>query len=140
MLNIEKYKEEINEAINDRYVEDILCEINENIMGERPLVDCCYSGSEMCENCHKNVMKWLLEEYKEPILSDEAKAYLKAIIESVECTKISKYLSSSYAYELRIYDKDGYILIACSKGTKLYEYFKNMQDYKNYTPEELGLC
>lgn len=81
MKNIEKYKEEINEAINDRYVEDILCEINENIMGERPLVDCCYSGSEMCENCHKNVMKWLLEEYKEPILTIEEKEYLKNVTE-----------------------------------------------------------
>lgn len=85
-------------------------------------------------------MNWLLEEYIEPVLSAEAKDYLKAIIEPIECTNISKNLQSSHTYELRIYYKDGYILIVCSKDTKLNEYFKNMVAYKKYTPKELGLC
>lgn len=132
MLNIEKYEKELR-----RYgvYFALTKEGKLERCGEVNCLDCAFS-----DGCPIKRMNWLLEEYKEPILSDEAKAYLKAFIEPVECTKISKYLSSSYAYELRIYGKDGYILIACSKGTKLYEYFKNMQDYKNYTPEELGLC
>lgn len=146
MLNIEKYKDDINDAINDCYVEDILCEINENIMGERPNVD-CYSGSEMCENCQKNVMKWLLEEYKEPILTEKEKAYLKNVIEPKrnDVTIVVKSLvgKPNKYYTVNVYNKNSY-----NNGYegRLLEFivtedmpFKNMELYKHYTLEELGL-
>lgn len=136
MLNIEKYKDEILKKYNKR-----LENTDEGRYSEQ-LANAIFDV--FCHDRHRremeNVVEWAFREYEEPILTDEAKAYLKAIIEPAECTKISKHLSSSYTYELRIYDKVDYILIACSKDTKLYEYFKNMQDYKIYTPEELGLC
>ena len=135
MLNIEKYKEEILKKYNDSLKKSD---------GDRYSTILAYAIFYVfCHDRHRremeNVAEWAFREYEEPILTDEAKAYLKAIIEPAGCTKISKHLSSSYRYELRIYDKDDYILIACSKDTKLYEYFKNMEDFKIYTPEELGL-
>lgn len=140
MLNIEKYKEEINEAINDRYVEDILCEINENIMGERPLVDCCYSGSEMCENCHKNVMKWLLEEYEEPILDDIERKYLSAVIKPfrkrIKSIKKVDYPSNSAFISIAM-DKCEYIFLPVFElNSGMYQ---RMEINKEYTLEELGL-
>lgn len=148
MLNIEKYKEEINEAINDRYVEDILCEINENIMGERPLVDCCYSGSEMCENCHKNVMKWLLEEYKEPIkpiLTEKEKAYLKNVIEpygnntAYVCRFITETLRKEFLSICINVDENSINSFEIPLIHGLKTWYKNMVLDKEYTLEELGL-
>lgn len=132
MKNIEKYEKELRKT-----------GLHFALTKEGRLVDC---EDTSCVNCAFNIgcvikrMNWLLEEYIEPVLSAEAKDYLKAIIESIECTNISKNLQSSYTYELRIYYKDGYILIVYNKDTKLNEYFKNMVAYKKYTPKELGLC
>ena len=148
MKNIEKYEEEINEAINDRFVEDILCEINENIMGERPLVDCCYSGSEMCEDCQKNVMKWLLKEYEEPIkpiLTEKEKIIINNILKAIEpfgaeVQCIAKYrqgdeptdyyLNFSYKNSIDSFDTLAF------NGNEL---FVGMEVDELYTLKELGL-
>ena len=134
MLNYDKHKEEIDKIFKHG---KSLCEVNQKFLK----TSCwgCSSDKEMKANCKIKTLEWLCQEHIEPILSDEAKAYLKTIIEPIECTNISKNLQSSYTYELRIYYKDGYILIVYSKDTKLNEYFKNMVAYKKYTPKELGL-
>lgn len=75
MLKVEKYKESIKEVgYNFALVKGEIkgCQI----------VDC-----ESCEffevsNCIAQRIKWLLEEYKEPILTDKEKACLKKIIKS----------------------------------------------------------
>lgn len=135
MLNIEKYKDEILKKCDDimRNSSESYCS---KVLGRAIFEVACHYKYQ---KDNETIIEWTFREYTEPVLTDEARDYLKAIIEPVECTKISKHSQSSYTYELRIYYKNNYILIACSKGTKLYEYFKNMEDFKIYTPEELGL-
>lgn len=135
MLNIEKYKEEILKEYNKRLEnteEGLYSELLANAIFD---VFCCDEYKREKEN----VAEWAFREYKGLVLSDEAKAYLKAIIEPVECTTISKHMDFNNSYELRIYYKNGYILIKFERGTKLDEYFKAMVAYKKYTPKELGL-
>ena len=135
MLNIEKYENELRKSgvyfaltkegklVN---CEDVYC------------VDCAF-----CKGCSINRMNWLLEEYKEPILTDEAKTYLKLILEPSKCTIIQKLVEGEETprkYKLLCSTDSGYIAILYKPGTKYYEYFKNMENDKAYTPEELGLC
>ena len=135
MLNIEKYENELRKSgvyfaltkggsILD--CEDICC------------VDCAFNVG-----CAIKRMNWLLEEYKESVLTDEAKSYLKLILEPSKCTIIQKLVDGEETprkYKLLCSTDSGYIAILYKPGTKYYEYFKNMESDKAYTPEELGLC
>lgn len=72
MLNAEKFKKEI-ESFNYMFA-----------VVENKVVSC--ANLDTCENCEFKArcgggkIKWLLEEYKESILTDEEKACLKKII------------------------------------------------------------
>ena len=52
--------------------------------------------------------------------------------------KISDYKIGTY--KLDFFIKDGSITIKFKTGTKLYEYFEDMELNKTYTLKELGLC
>lgn len=135
MLNYDKHKEEIDEIFKEG---KSLCEVNQTFIKAH----CwgCSSDKEMRTNCQIKTLEWLCQEHIEPILSDEAKSYLKAIIEPVEgvaITKISDYKIGTYKLEFFI--KDGSITIKFKTGTKLYEYFEDMELNKTYTLKELGL-
>lgn len=85
MLNFEKYKDDINDFVEDVFADDILCEVSEVLMHNN---EC----NDDCETCKKNAMRWLLEEYKEPALTEKEKTYLKNVIEFVrdDITNIKK--------------------------------------------------
>lgn len=84
---------------------------------------------------------WLFEEYKEPLLSDKAKNYLKSIIEPSKSIEIKKVLSDdAITNKLICVTDDGVIIILYKTGTKFDEYFKTMELDKSYTMEELELC
>ena len=72
MLNIEKYKDEILKYAG--YQHSLMCLIYENIMKKNDCTGCC-------SKCKRETIKWLTSEYKEPILTDKEKAYLKSVIE-----------------------------------------------------------
>ena len=131
MKNIEKYKNQIINA----YHADLSCCVHSDILQ----LDCV----ENCSECKKSVVKWLLEEYSEPILDNVEREYLKAIIKPFKnkVTGITK-IKDDY--------KKGkqYIRIIVKKYT--YEYlnfplfeentmYKGMKENKKYTLEELGL-
>lgn len=135
MLNYDKHKEEIDKIFKEG---KSLCEVNQTFIKAH----CwgCSSDKEMRTNCQIKTLEWLCQEHIEPVLSDEAKAYLKTIIEPVEAvaiTKISDYNIGTYKLEFFI--KDGSITIKFKTGTKLYEYFEDMELNKTYILKELGL-
>ena len=69
MLNIEKYKDNILNADQS----DITCCV----------IDLFHNGvcPHDCKDCKKAAMKWLLEEYKEPVLDDVEKKSNEADID-----------------------------------------------------------
>lgn len=134
MLNIEKYEKELRKygtcfALT-KEGKPVNCD------GFR-CIDCAFNAG-----CIIKRMNWLLQEYKEPILTDEAKSYLKLILKPSKCTIIQKLVDGEEAprkYKLLCSTDSGYIAILYKPGTKYYEYFKNMENDKAYTPEELDL-
>lgn len=83
-----------------------------------------------CKECIMANIKWLLEECKEPLLTDEAKKYLKSIVRLSKCIDIQKTISDdSYrlTYKLICVTDDGIIEFLYYTGTKYDEYFKNME-------------
>lgn len=133
MLNIEKYKDEIKAELNkDKTLGCVVNKLMGNTCDDYP----------KCNHCYLKVFDWLLEEYKEPILTDEAKSYLKLILEPSKCTIIQKLVEGEETprkYKLLCSTDSGYIAILYKPGTKYYEYFKNMENDKAYTPEGLDL-
>lgn len=131
MRNIEKYKDEIFNRINE-------CELAKAIylVKEGKIADC----DRKCQLCRDAYVRWLLEEAKEPILNEEEKEYLSAVIRPFrkEIASISKFTtwdgSSHYIY---ISMKDGHIatLPVFPKGTM----YKYMKGGKHYSLKELGL-
>ena len=135
MLNYDKHKEEIDKIFKEG---KSLCEVNQTFIKAH----CwgCSSDKEMRTNCQIKTLEWLCQEHIEPVLSDEAKAYLKTIIEPVEGVAIAKISDYNIGtYELDFFIKDGSITIKFKTGTKLYEYFEDMELNKTYTLKELGL-
>ena len=135
MLNYDKHKKEIDKIFKEG---KSLCEISQTILKEHCLG--CNSNKEKYANCKIKTLEWLCQEHIEPVLSDEAKAYLKTIIEPVEGVAIRKISDYNIGtYKLDFFIKDGSITIKFKTGTKLYEYFEDMELDKTYTLKELGL-
>lgn len=96
MMNIEKHYKEILKnkdsfAVNEQTGKVSRCSktICEN---------CKFYYANSCyeyDNCEEAKLSWLLEEYKEPVLTDKEKGYLKNVIEplGVEVRYIKKWKS-----------------------------------------------
>ena len=69
MLNIEKYKNELSKDFDT--LDCQICALRKK--GN------CKLGDH-CDECRAENIKWLCSEYKEPILDDEEKKYLSAVI------------------------------------------------------------
>ena len=128
MKNIEKYK---NEIINADYA-DLSCSIHTSVLH----LDCIAN----CRECKKSVVKWLLEEYSEPILDEAEKEYLSAVIKPFR--KKVKHIAiwdtcngSKQFVHIKLYDEDC-INLPNFKPNAMY---KGMELHKEYTLEELGL-
>lgn len=132
MKNIEKYKEIVLKHLSR-------CDIETDIrkQGGKAAIDCPHT---LCDECKEKFFKWLLEEYKEPILDEVEREYLAAVIRPFrkEIVSISKFQtwdeSSQYIY---IEMKDSHIatLPVFPKGTM----YKNMKNARHYSLKELGL-
>ena len=128
MLNIEKYKDNI---INSDQTDITCCSNKLFHNGVCP---------DNCKDCKKAVMKWLLEEYKEPILDDAEKEYLSAVIKpfrkKISCIRKTKDPRKC----------ENYIKIECCDGDLMHfpnlsndAMYKGMKLDRKYTLEELGL-
>ncbi len=131
MRNIEKYKDEIFNRINE-------CELAKAIylVKEGKIADC----DRKCQLCRDAYVRWLLEEAKEPILNEEEKEYLSAVIRPFrkKIASISKFEtwddSSQYIY-IEMTDSHIATLPVFPKGTM----YKGMKDARHYSLKELGL-
>ena len=85
---------------------------------------------------NKNDVDAVWEEYKELLLTDEEKEYLKLIIKfhPEKITSISVYFRKDYNLVYFKYKDDSNDCVVTAK-----DYFKNLEDDKDYTLEELGL-
>ncbi len=127
MLNIEKYKDEMLNAIeNGDDLIDAICTFY-------------YNDNDYC-NGDRGLLNWLCKEYKEPILDEEEKAYLSAVIKPFRnrVDWIEKVRSINTTECINItYDDTEYEIPfpQFEKGTM----YKGMELNREYTLEELGL-
>lgn len=134
MLNIEKYKDEIKaELEKDSTLGCVVNKLMGNTCDDYP----------KCNDCYLKVLDWLLQECKEPILTDEGIEFLKEHIKQSGKTavyiKIKKNVANYYDYRLEIHLDTGLISIPFVEKDNLYEMFKNVEIGQDYTPEELGI-
>ena len=128
MLNIEKYKDDILNA----ELTHINCCVNH--LNNKGI---CFKN---CKECKKAAMKWLLEEYKEPILDDVEKEYLSAAIKPFR--KMIAYIVKAQDFD----DGKQCIRIILQNGDGMHfpyldddAMYKGMEVNKEYSLEELGL-
>ena len=135
MLNIEKYRDDILNAKQSYFtcsVSDIFLKLSH--------ISC--TGN--CKECKKNIMKWLLSEYKEPTLDDVEKEYLSAIIKPFRkiIVNVSKHrLNNDLEYiAIRVKSlKEDEEENMCFPAFKIGTMYKGMELDKKYSLEELGL-
>lgn len=72
MLNIEKFADEIKEQITDG--DSIACAVQHLRFND--------SNCQLCRVCEVDALNWLLQEYKESILTEDDKTFLKSLIGS----------------------------------------------------------
>ena len=130
MTNLEFYKEEIKELLSDCYLESALNKV--------------YEGHAHSTIGAYDVLDWLCEEHKDPVLNKEEKEYLSDVIrpfrKKVECivkrdTQDQQYEYISIFYE-DIHNSEGIIYLPCFEAGMVY---KDMELDKPYTLEELEL-
>lgn len=133
MLNIENYKSEILNNVND--TQPIFCFIHTKLMKKTDCVN--------CGECRNKAIEWLCQEYVEPLLSDKEKAYLKNVIEPFGdyAAYVIKFATSKLDF-LSIYISVNEEKVRSFEIPLMYDLesmFKNIEYDKEYTLEELGL-
>lgn len=131
MLNIEKYKDFVLENIN-------CCKLKSGLQRDGVKIVACHDVS--CTECKERCFKWLMEEYKEPILDKAEKAYLSAVIKPfrkrIRHITILKTIDGSKQFvRIDLYDGD-YASFPNFKANTMY---KGMKPREHYSLEELGL-
>ena len=134
MLNIEKYKKEVIARLDTCQMERMIHDITG--------FNYCGSARDHCTPCAEYVYKWLLSEYKEPILDEAEKKYLSAVIKPFrgKVSYISK-LEKGYP------ETDQFIKITLINGeyvclpyfTRKSRMYIGMKQWRHYTLQELGL-
>lgn len=138
MLNAEKYKDEIQKLL-DRGDDATLNKKTKKVVACRE-TNCNNCAFFTIKSCVYEREKWLISEYKEPILTEEEKAYLSVIIKPFRdkvksITKLEDvYFKEEYIY---IFAKElaNTVLPRFDENTM----YKGMELRKEYTLEELGL-
>lgn len=134
MLNIEKYKDKIKAEIEkDKTLGCVVNKLMGNTCDDYP----------KCNDCYLKVLDWLLQECKEPILTDEEKIIIKNIIKAFEpFGKKLSYIAKKECYRntwkhhlVFRYKNDSF----CTPDFKNDELFEGMESDVDYTLEDLGL-
>ncbi len=132
MLNIEKYKDDIN---------TMEVTVNQET-GEITMYGCPEIMQAFGTNRFKmkKFLNWLAEEYKEQLLTDKEREYLKAVFkpfhdENLYITKKGHIDGSQYLIVKFIKSNDFMTFPYFERGTL----YKGMEGYHDYTLEELGI-
>ena len=145
MKNIEKYYDAIKHKLQTTDVLNLYCIVNESRTG----CDDCPEGINCRECCLKN-LEWLNQEYKEPILDEAEKTYLREVIRPfrgnvkfiskeigfVECRyRIKIVVKQSFRTGSHYGDCQEWVILPSSED----DMYKGMELGRKYTLEELGL-
>ena len=141
MLNKEKYKDELEKILG----KVITVSKNGKIYQCRDIGKCSsdcifFNGNDT--NCVRKTIVWLNSEYKEPILTEEEREYLSAVIKPFRkkvkhIVKINLFSSPEEQFiRIVIGNLDFINLPNFNKNTGMY---KGMEENKEYTCDELGL-
>ena len=135
MLNIEKFADEIKKQITDG--DSIACAVQHLRFN--------YSNCQLCRACEVDALNWLLQEYKEPLITQEDQKILHNIITAYEV--FNKGIPSFT--KCKAWEKEGgepkYFIEIHYPGNRVVtptfntEVFKGMELNKEYTLKELGL-
>ena len=136
MKNIEKYKGIVLKHLSRC---DIATDIRKK--GGKAAIDCPHTS---CEECQEMFFKWLLEEYKEPILNDKEREYLAAAIRPFKENVCTVYKKAFQSYSGLPYE---YIVVKFKLGNERWGFpkfiegtmYKGMTLEREYSLEELGL-
>lgn len=139
MKNIEKYEREISKLVNKGNSLSCAIAIAAGISNG-------YCFVCKCSDCHKKCLEWMYSEYNEPILSDEEKDIVKAMIEFIrkfgcEVNYFCKHKCANGDCFIQTTFKNivtGSIEIMDSPYFNN-DMFKGMKIYKKYKLEELGI-
>lgn len=133
MKNIEKYEEQIKKEIVEG--RDIPCIARELRDGDSGCGEC-----RNCVTCGLEMLHWLSQEYKEPILTDEEKACLKKIIKPkrdsvIHIRKIAFLKGTENEFTNIVIATKGTLEAVATPGMP----FEGMKLEREYSLEELGL-
>lgn len=138
MLNGEKFKKEIEDIDYD------LAKCKGKIG------NCCNISCVACDfndkerDCKPILVKWLLEEYKDTILDDKGKDYIKTLVSPFtvdDIVSIVKHnLDSELTYELIVDLIHAQMFVYFDRQSMLGEMFAKMKSNHSYHIEDLGLC
>ena len=129
MRNIEKYEKAVLDSLSycvlDRKLEYVDTGLKEDCSGKN------------CNACKKQLREWLLSEYKEPILDEVEKRYLRGVIRPFR-KEVKSIRKLSAVSEWIVIQMESYLEIhlpAFKKGTM----YQGMEGNRRYTIAELGL-
>ena len=130
MRNIEKYKDNIENHIN-------VCELYQEIYkikNEEYAHDCCGN----CDKCYDLCIRWLAEEYEEPVLDEVERKYLSDVIKPFghRVSYIVKRLNGSGYYIAIILNNFDVMNLPYFTRNTMY---KGMTVGRKYKLKELGL-
>ena len=92
------------------------------------------------DNCDGARLEWLLKEYKEPILTEEGKEFLKQLIAPFISNKFVSVCINKNLQTLRIDYEIGWTSYSKKVLGEKWDLFKNLDFEFYYTSKELDLC
>lgn len=145
MLNKEKYAKEIVELVVNN--EAIALKDNKPISCRKTKCYDCGRHATGCGCSMKKLTEWANSEYKEPILDEAEKEYLKAVIKPFKkhVKTIIKVKQAATLYTITIYIEEKYnyetyeTCLQFPPFEKSSGMYKGMELGRRYTLEELGL-
>ena len=136
MKNIEKYEEELR-PFGTRFAITKYGKLRS--CKEFRCGDCAFHYA-LDSDCYVARLKWLMKEYKEPILTEEGKEFLKQLIAPFISKKFVSVCINRNLQVLRINYEMGWISYSKKVLGEKWDLFKNLDYEFQYTSKELGLC
>ena len=135
MKNIEKYKNELLKEFDL----SIACSVN-------TLRGCEECNGKLCGNCNRDALKWLLADYKEPVLDEVERKYLsdvirpfKGIVRDIKKEPIYGNSGNEEYISIEIQHESGFRECVNLPNFGRNVMYKGMELNKKYTLKELGL-
>lgn len=134
--NLEQYKKELEKILNEEFV-------NTSVVFDKVKKNCDSNIHSCCWTTYtRDILDWMSQPYKEPILADAERKYLSAVIKPFRkkvkrIVKINLFCSPEEQFiRIVLGDLDFINLPNFNKNTGMY---KGMEGDKLYSLEELGL-